>query len=405
MFVCWCAERKIKLLHLFEHQREKEKIIPFITKISKIAPSHLPQRRGTGDEFGLDAAVLQGQVEALSAKLKVIFSALRKVWEKERRSPVVKKVVKVSGDKLKDCPSSAGSWILNASQSGCESLEPPSPLLDTLLHVSGPSWSDCVVNCGRSCGCQLPCNVNLTISSTMHQHYVSLMGFLTPQSCSKKRFYLNYLPTFTPDENKCKKWCVGGRWTANGTETNDPARQQLLKQHGWDAWSRQTHPGSLWINFTRKQMVYEWMYLRHIELSLFFHTVFLPVITTGASPSSGCQDSLASHPHFHCFPEPASGLFTGWYSRYFHSEGGIFWRSGSAHTMPVWTEAMSSCRCGDYKEAALLPEIRARGIILSRWETNQRTGLWGGLSIVGVPGTREEIAAASCSRSCRNLTF
>lgn len=122
-------------------------------------------------------------------------------------------------------------------------------------------------------------------------------------------------------------------------------------------------------------------------------------------PSSGCQDSLASHPHFHCFPEPASGLFTGWYRRYFYSEGGIFWRSGSDHTMRVWTEAMSSCRCGDYKEAALLPEIRARGNILSRWETNQRTGLWGGLSIVGVPGTREEIAAASCSRSRRNLTF
>lgn len=60
------------------------------------------------------------------------------------------------------------------------SLEASSPLLDTLLHVSGPSWSDCVVNCGCSCGCQLPYNVNVAISSTKHHQYVSLMGFLTP---------------------------------------------------------------------------------------------------------------------------------------------------------------------------------------------------------------------------------
>lgn len=67
-------------------------------------PAHLPQCWGTRDEFGLGAAVLQSKVEALGAKLKVIIRTLRRDGkERERRS--LQKVVKVSGDKLRYCPS------------------------------------------------------------------------------------------------------------------------------------------------------------------------------------------------------------------------------------------------------------------------------------------------------------
>lgn len=114
--------------------------------------------------------------------------------------------------------------------------------------------------------------------------------------------------------------------------------------------------------------------------------VLLPVITSGASSSPGCQHSVASHLNFHWLPESASALFTGWYSRYFYCEGGIFWRSSSDHTMRVWTEAMTSCRSGDYKEAVLLPEIRAAGNILSRWET--QTDRWGCVGVFLLRGSQ-----------------
>lgn len=70
--------------------------------------AHLPQRWRTLDELGVGAAVLQSQVEALGAKLKVIVGALqmgrrKSTIQRPCRSPTTR-------DSLKNCPS-AGYWI------------------------------------------------------------------------------------------------------------------------------------------------------------------------------------------------------------------------------------------------------------------------------------------------------
>lgn len=120
------------------------------------------------------------------------------------------------------------------------------PLLDILLNVSGVSWSDSVVSTVVAAVTVNYHTMWMWQSSPHSNTSLFHLWFLDTSKGSKKHFYLNYLPTFTllSDINTCKGQVKGDRWTANGTETNDCARQQLLKRHLEMVWSCQTHPGA-----------------------------------------------------------------------------------------------------------------------------------------------------------------